>query len=164
MSPLRFLKRSGNLRWLLFICCVQIWQSPLTELVASKNLFLAWISMGNVQRISLIWHRLLDVNMCLASQNCAQGQILQCLLWLQGLWHWWSFSWVFTADTREVEVCVLGERGHRNLIFHVEAGLGHLWGILMYTTIISPAEEMGYELRMLYGPSTAVTSLGLSGV
>lgn len=50
-SPLRFLKRSRSLHWLSFICCAQIWQSLLTELGASENLGLAWISMGNVQKI-----------------------------------------------------------------------------------------------------------------
>lgn len=50
-SPLRFLKRSGSLHWLSFICCAQIWQNLLTELGASENLGLAWICMGNVQKI-----------------------------------------------------------------------------------------------------------------
>lgn len=54
---------------------------------------------------SLIWCRLLDINLCLASQKCAQGQLLLCLLWLQGLWHDQIFSLVFFGESREVEVC-----------------------------------------------------------
>lgn len=57
------------------------------------------------------------------------------------------------------------ERGHRSLTFPVGAGLGHLWGILMYRipsaiTVISPAEEAGYELWVC--TARAVTGDGRS--
>lgn len=65
---------------------------------------LAWVMYRKSER-SLIWCRLLDINLCLASQKRAQGQLLLCLLWLQGLWHNQISSLVFFGESREVEVC-----------------------------------------------------------
>lgn len=104
--------------------CVWIWQSPVTELVVSKNQFLAWISMDKIQRISyeivLIWCRLLDV-----SKICPCARFCDAMLFMAVA----KIFLVFVDYQRRGSLWAVGERAQEpNFPFssRVRTSLGYL--------------------------------------